>query len=312
VAAGSLGYTRILIDTEGNETVQSLLTCEYGAEYEGEATPDSFVNKVYSINKDQVNLREFNGQGTYRIAYPTVIEKVDDKDVETLAAFPQVETSYAGVIEQPIVLGVDAMRLQYQPELVNQAQDAYLPETILDVSLIWRSRDVIDVNVFLAYDAESKFANPDGSGLPYIAIGTNSESYSVAYRANADGSEEGQFTFYWSGVTFVDGPVENSLALQKNAAENLREDVAAEVGSNVSYTPYTAKELSALGSDDGAGISEEKCGFFDRGNETDDGIDCDAIAYLSYRGLVTASIREERDGVYVIRYIDGTWQVLGG
>lgn len=301
VAAGDLGYTRIVKDSEDNDVVQSLLTCEFGAQYDGEATPDSLINTIYDINEAQVNLREINGQGVYRISYPTIVDRVDGKDILSLAPFPQEETEYQGVIEQSIVLGVDSMRLQYQPELVNDAKNAYLPETILDVSLVWRTHELIDVNMFLAFDAQSRYANPNGSGLPYIAIGDNSESYSIAYRTNSDGSEEGQFTFYWSGVTYVDGPIENSLALQKTTDEELQEDVAMEIGSNVFYKQSNKNET----------ISEENCGFLSRGQRTDEGIECDAIAYLTYRGLVTGSIREERDGVYVVRYIDDTWQVLG-
>jgi len=81
----------------------------------------------------------------------------------------------------------------------------------------------------------------------------------------------------------------------------LKEDIAVEIGSNVFYKQANSS----------AAESEEKCGFLSRGQRTDEGIECDAIAYLTYRGLVTGSIREERDGVYVVRYIDDTWQVLG-
>ena len=303
VIAGDLGYTRDVEDSAGNIIKQSLLTCKYGDQYEGDATTDSFINTVYGINTAQVNLREFNGQGVYRISYLTSVEKTEVEgelqDVVVLAPFPQEETPYYGVIEKTIVLGVDSMRLQYQPELVNKAQDAYLPETILDISLVWRTHELIDVNIFLAFDAESKYENPNGSGLPYLAIGDNSESYSIAYRTNADGSEEGEFTFYWSGVTYIEG--QDSLVLQKTTDENLKEDVAVKIGSNVSYK--TSKKNVT--------VSEENCGFFSRGESTDTGIECDAIAYLTYRGLVTGSIREERDGVYVIRYIDGSWQILG-
>jgi hypothetical protein len=298
VAAGDLGYTRTVKNSEGNDEIQSLLTCEFGALYEGEATPDALINAIYGINKSQVNLREINGQGVYRISYPTID---DGEGLMVLAPFPQVESEHYGVIEQTIVLGVDSMRLQYQPELVNDAKNAYLPETVLDVSLVWRTHELIDVNMFFAFDAQSRYANPNGSGLPYIAIGDNSESYSIAYRTNSDGSEEGQFTFFWSGVTYVDGPVENSLALQKTTDEELKEDVAVEIGSNVFYKQ----------SNSSVAVSEENCGFLSRGQRTDEGIECDAIAYLTYRGLVTGSIREERDGVYVVRYIDDTWQVLG-
>ena len=61
-----------------------------------------------------------------------------------------------------------------------------------------------------------------------------------------------------------------------------------------------------------AGVVNKQCGFFGRGNEPVADQKCDAIAYFTFRGLVTGSLREERDGVYVIRYIDGSFQILGG
>jgi hypothetical protein len=223
-------------------------------------------------------------------------------------------TAYHGVIEQAIVLGVDSLRLQFKPELVNQEVSAYLPETVLDVSLVWRTHDVIDINVLLAFDAEQKFNNPDGSGLPYLATGSDVESYSVAYRTDSAGDESGEYTMAWSGVHFVDGPVDGTKVMQRTDDVDLKEGVFAGIGSNVTYSPYSARELQQQQSNgiDGTKATEEKCGFFARGGSTQEGEDCDAIAYLTFRGLVTGSIREERDGVYVIRYIDGTWQVLGG
>jgi hypothetical protein len=304
----------VVKDAEGNAVMQSLLTCQFRDKYEGESTPDAYINQVYSLNKDFVNLRELNGQGTYRISYPATTTNVDGKNVQVLDGFPMGVTAYHGVIEQAIVLGVDSLRLQFKPELVNQEVSAYLPETVLDVSLVWRTHDVIDINVLLAFDAEQKFNNPDGSGLPYLATGSDVESYSVAYRTDSAGDESGEYTMAWSGVHFVDGPVDGTKVMQRTDDVDLKEGVFAGIGSNVTYSPYSARELQQQQSNgiDGTKATEEKCGFFARGGSTQEGEDCDAIAYLTFRGLVTGSIREERDGVYVIRYIDGTWQVLGG
>lgn len=308
-------YTKVVKNDEGIDVVTALLTCEFRDKYDGAATTDAFINKIYSLNKDVVNLREFNGQGTYRIAYDTEVigNDADGNEIRVLSAFSQVDDPHLGTIEQAIVLGVDSLRLQFQPELVNQANDAYLPEAVLDVSLAWRTHDVIDINVFVAFDAEQKFNNPDGSGLPYLATGSDVESYSVAYRTDNAGNESGEYAMSWSGVQFVDGPIDGSKVMKKTDVVNLKENVFVGVGSNVTYSPYSLRELKLQQSNgiDGSQATEEKCGFFARGGETQKGEDCDAIAYLTFRGLVTGSIREERDGVYVVRYIDDTWQVLG-
>jgi hypothetical protein len=297
-------YTKVIQDEDGLDVIQELLTCFLLDKYEGEATPDGFVSEVYSINKDLFNLREFNGQGAYRINYP----EISDGELGVLVE----GASYYGTMEVPIVLGVDSLRMQFQPELVNSANTEYFPESLVDISLIWRTHDLIDVSAMLAFNPEQVVNNPDGSGLPYLAVGSGSESYSIAYSTDEDGNEYGEYALAWAGVTFVDGPVDGTQVMQATDDDELREGVFAELGSNVSYSSYTARDLEKLGVEDGSDISEEKCGFFARGDTTEAGEDCEAIAYFTFRGLVTGSLREERDGVYVIRYIDGSWQVLGG
>jgi hypothetical protein len=295
--AAAPGYTKPVVDEEGNPVLdeegnqyqQALLVCPSRDKYEGDATPDDFVNKIYTINKDLFNLRGYNGQGSYRIDYPVTGEKLDP--------FPTQETSYSGVLEQPIVLGVDSMRLQFKPNLVNSAGSGYLEDSILDISLVWRTQDIIDINAFLAFDTERVINNPNGSGIPYLAVGSDSESYSISYRTDAEGTESGEYVMAWAGVHFVDG-APGTQVMQKTDNEELKEGVFAGIGSNVSYTQDSD-------------VTDKKCGIFGRGNEPTAGEKCDSIAYFTFRGLVTGSLREERDGVYVIRYIDGSWQILG-
>ena len=292
IAAGD-GYTKIETDSEGKEYERSLLSCPFRDKYSGEATVDDFASQVYKLNKDLFNLREYNGHGAYRIDYPL------DSDGK-LKPFSQNKESHFGVMEKPIVLGVSNMRLQFKPSLVNQNISGYLPESILDISLVWRTHEEIDINAFLAFDTERVINNPNGSGLPYLAVGSDSESYSIAYRTDAEGNEMGEYAMAWRGVKFVDG-APGSTVMQRTDIENEKEGVFAGIGSNVSYS----------GKSD---LSDKKCGFFGRTNDETiaAGEKCDAIAYFTFRGLVTGSLREERDGVYVIRYIDGSFQILGG
>lgn len=289
--AAAPGYTETVQDSSGVEYQKSLLSCPLRDKYAGNANPDDFINQIYELNKNLFSLREYNGHGVYRIDYNV---DVDGK----LSAFPDTETAYSGTLEKPIVLGVDSLRLQLKPRLVSNSGDSYLPESILNISLVWRTHDLIDVNALLAFDAERIINNPNGSGLPYLAVGSDSESYSIAYRTNADGSETGEYAMAWTGVQFIDGPIDGTKVMQRTDVEELKEGVFAGIGSNVSYQSDTD-------------VTDEKCGFFARGTDPTVGEKCDAIAYFTFRGLVTGSLREERDGVYVIRYIDGSFQILG-
>jgi hypothetical protein len=311
-------WTKVEIDAEGNTTTRVLLSCNIRDKFEGESTPDSLINSIYAIDKNLVNLREYNGQGIYRIGYDTEAaipaeKDADGKEVRVLSAFSQGEDSHLGEVEEAIVLGVDSMRLQIKPEFVNSAGTGFLPEAAVDVTLIWRKHDVIDANVFLSFNADQNFNNPDGSGLPYIGVGTDVESYSVAYRKTEDGDELGRFTFAWAGVHFVDGPIDGEKVMQRTSDDNLKEGVVAGVGSNVDYRSYSKREKENLGlsDDDIDQLEKNTCGFFERGKKTEAGENCSAVAYLTFRGFVTGTLREESDGSYVIRYIDGSWQVLG-
>jgi hypothetical protein len=309
-------WTVVDVDSDGIETTRTLLTCSIRDKFSGDATPDSFINHVYAASNDAVNLREINGQGVYRISYETELAGNGEKDangelIKVLLPFPQVDTPYSGKVEETIVLGVDSMRLQFQPRFVNDAATGFLPDTIFDVSLIWRRHDLININVFLAFNADEQFSNPDGSGLPYLGVGSDVESYSIAYKTDEDGNEVGEFVFAWSGIHFVDGPIPGEKVMQRTSDESLKEGLIAGIGSNVTYRGYSNREKETLGLDEETQVTKEKCGFFDRGQETDPGENCTAIAYLTFRGLVTGALREESDGAYVIRYIDGSWQVLG-
>ena len=38
---------------------------------------------------------------------------------------------------------------------------------------------------------------------------------------------------------------------------------------------------------------------------------CEAVAYLTVRGALVGTIREERENVFVARFVDGTWMIIG-
>jgi hypothetical protein len=50
------------------------------------------------------------------------------------------------------------------------------------------------------------------------------------------------------------------------------------------------------------------CGY----NASQGAKDCKEIGYITFRGALVAVVREERAGVYVVRYSDGTFSILGG
>lgn len=304
-------YTVTETDEKGVEFERSLLSCTERDRYEGGATLVNYLNEVYRANRDLISSYGLPGRGRYRIDFPMVTNVVDGVDVDTLADLPTAISPVGGTLEDEIVLGVNNLRMQVVPEVLDSGNSGYQPTSAIDLSMTWPRHDLIDVSLFFAYDAEQIFKYSDGSGLPYLAVGSNVESTAIAYRVDETGNEVGNVTMSWSGVYFQDGMAGSEHLFQKTNNADLSESVLMEVGSSVNYEPYSKKEIDENAAKTPAVINEEKCGFFDRGNETEVGEDCEAIAYLNFRGLVTGTVREERDGVYVVRYIDGSWQVLG-
>ena len=91
-----------------------------------------------------------------------------------------------------------------------------------------------------------------------------------------------------------------------------------EIGSLVVYRTG----VTLFGGNDSVGLSstsrveydlgeaEVSCGAYNRDENVTNG-DCEAVAYLTYRGSLMGTVREERDGVYIVRFVDGTWTMLG-
>ena len=283
-------FTREVVDDEGNVTQQLLLSCDTRDKYDGDSSPDNLINIIYDINPDIIGLYSLNGRGLYRLNLPV--------DNEGNLQFDQGEVSYGGVIERVIMLGVSNMRFIMTPNVVNAAGTDYLPAGNIDISLRYPERDQIEVNAFFSYNPTNVQANPNGNGLPFLDVGTDIESYAIAYSTNANGNEVGEVTMAWSGVEFVDGNPGGDLTAQRTGSGG--EAFLVNLGSSVQYDRR-----------EGNDTADEHCGFFRRGDPVVQETECRAVAYFAFGGRVTATVREERDGVFVARFTDGTFQVLG-
>lgn len=268
----------------------NIFTCYSQALYDGPATIDNFMNLVWDVNSDFVKAISVQGEGVY-FADLNTLNNGDD-----LAPFNSAVTQYAGTMFAPSMLGIDTIRLQLRPQLNNLDNTKKLAEVALDLNLIRPTTSSINVGLFVAYNPE-QVLNTE-AGLPYLAAGENTESYYIAYRTTDLGDETGAFIFNWQGAQLVDGGSGVNV-LQDYDASNaaLSEDFLFNLGSDVFYGDT---ELNA---------GHTRCGLLFPGENSDK--ECDAIAYLTFRGFVTGTVREERPGVYVARFIDGSWQVIG-
>jgi hypothetical protein len=255
----------------GNTTLDSLLESNFKS---GVLTNYSVrANGVYSIDLNE----DPNDRG-YNLVSSDGTFNGFDIDVEY--------GPYTGTFSEPIVLGIDQFSLVFSSML---KEDDALTPIIVEASLTRKTEDLFSANIGYGYAEEDEFSEiSDAVG---VGVGSNSQGFRLEYVVsqedivNSEGVaetieiEQGGWTIYRSGITL--GGQEQS--------------VLASVVSRVEYTQ---------------GDQEFACGANDSDKLSSAG-DCEAVAYLTFRGALVATIREERDGVFVARFVDGSWMVLG-
>lgn len=272
------------------EAVFSCFTQDF---FDGPSGVNNLANEIWSLDKNSLRAVNVQGEGVYYANFP---ENGDG----SLVDFPQAEADFDGVMQFPAMLGIDNIRLQIRPELANADGSVELPVAALDLNLIKPTISSVNVGLFVAFDPEQILNSEDG--LPILASGDEVESFYLSFKTDSQGNELGEFIFNWQGAQFVDDG-SGGKKLQDYDANNSAESESLlfNVSSDVFYSEpddeTTPDEL-------------RKCGYLFSGKSSEQA--CNAIAYLTFRGLVTGTVREERPGVYVARYIDGSWQIIGG
>lgn len=277
-------------DTSGADPA-NIFNCISQGFHEGSAGVNDLVKELWLIEPDVVRAVNVRGEGVYYADLP--MEGVDNKQLVDFSAAP---ARYMGTMQAPAMLGIDNLRLQIRPQLISSDNTKKLAEVAIDLNLIRPTKASINVGLFVAYNPEQILNTDDG--LPIIASGDDVESYYIAYKTDQDGNEIGSLIINWHGAQLVDGG-DGSQYLQNFDPANSasKEDFLFNIGSDVSYGATES------------GAGHTRCGLVNPGLTSEQ--ECEGVAYLTFRGFVTATVREEREGVYVARYIDGSWQVIG-
>ncbi|OUS40161.1 hypothetical protein A9R00_07480 [Oleispira antarctica] len=278
-------------DTSGADPA-NIFNCIGQSYYEGSGGVNDLVKELWKIEPDVIRAVNVRGEGVYYADLPTV--GADDN--KQLVDFSAAPVRYTGTMQAPAMLGIDNLRLQIRPQLISSDNTKKLAEVAIDLNLIRPTKASINVGLFVAYNPVQILNTEDG--LPIVASGDDVESYYIAYKTDQDGNEIGNLIINWYGAQLVDGG-DGSQYLQDYDPSNPapKEDFLFNIGSDVSYG---AKDSTA---------GYTRCGLINP--DLDSERECEGVAYLTFRGFVTGTVREERDGVYVARYIDGSWQVIG-
>jgi len=279
-------------DQSGEDPV-NIFNCISQDFYEGDANVNNLINQMWDLDpqvKDLIKAVNVRGEGVYFADF--IAEGDNDDDLPEFVN----GALYTGTMVAPATLGIDNVRLQIRPMLVKADNTAKLPEVAVDLNLVYPTRSSINVGLFVAYNPE-QIINTD-EGLPIVAAGDDVESYYIAYKTTPEGDEVGEFVFNWYGAQLIDGD-NDSKYLQDFDETNSApvENFLFNLGTDVAYGETNTE------------AGHVRCGLVLPSRDSDQ--ECDAIAYLTFRGFVTGTVRQERPGVYVARFINGDWMVLG-
>ncbi|MDF1762326.1 MAG: hypothetical protein P1U57_02855 [Oleibacter sp.] len=220
---------------------------------------------------------DLNNGGQYALV--TESQDSNGNTVRTFAGFQTgvdygpFDGTFSGDQQQSIELGIDQLQLIFQSRM--ESGNDVIP---LDVgATLQRSvDDIYSVSLLYKFDAEF-----DVGGVP---LGSNAQVLILEYEVKRD--EELNFEVeIGSAIVFRSGVV----------LSGREESVGSTLSSRVEYPE---------------GTQNFGCGLDDR-DKLVSGEDCEAVAYLRVRGNLVGTIREERKGVFVVRYVDGSWTILG-
>ena len=222
--------------------------------------------------EDYLGVFSIPGRGGYKPDFP---------EKNAFSSPATVDGTLVAVFAQ----GVDQLNLRAAHELVNGsgASVSRAPMAIVDMKLSRPSEDNWEVAIAAGYDYDYL--------VDVLPTGKRAQSIYLSYLVRElPGSEGERFFTELGGLIVFRGGVK--LFTDEPAGESLGMTLA----SRVDY------ELDG---------NELPCGVANRDEEIREG-DCNAVGYLTFRNSLVAVIREERAGVYVARFSDGTFLILGG
>lgn len=200
--------------------------------------------------------------------------------LEELSA--RADEKFDGELISPAVLGLDSLRVRTAVILVGQ------PFTLFDVLIKAPKENKYNITAAISHRYKTLSQKE-------IDIGADRDSDNIVFNYNTDSSFKrmGSFRVYKGGVT---------LAESKELTLGLNQDyVGRDEEGNSTALPH--KYVTA--SNGGQQICVTANEPF-KGPAIDDAFDKEAVLSLTFRGVVYGSIRNEK-GVWIARFIDGTW-----
>lgn len=255
-------------------------SCDAKVEVAGEAKIKSMVEELSRLSFSVPT------RGGYLARFPSEIVVLKDEKTgkysERRRPLPITkfeEKTVDGYLTTPISMGFETLTLRFAVDIYEKDADGKnvkIGPMLVDVKMKILAENVFDIALTFGYDYKYL--------IGVLPSGDNAQSFYVTYQSGiaSDGfaSEVGKLAVFRTGYT-ISGS-ETSIGLHSD--------------SEVSYQLTDAPSAKTA------------CGVANRQKLVKS---CDAVAYLGYRGTLLSVVREERKNVYVARFINGDFVILG-
>jgi hypothetical protein len=189
---------------------------------------------------------------------------------------------YEGTFLQSFQLGIEKLYVATNSQMVKDGE--YVP-VALEAALQRSTNDIYSASLAYAYASQYDLADIE------IPVGQEAQGFVLEYEVSVEDSIDENGDFFTNEIELGNVIIYRTGVVLSGSEET----VGASLVSRVEYQE---------------GDDKFGCGVNDR-DKLSSAEGCDAVAFLTFRGALVATIREERPNVFVARFVDGSWMVLG-
>lgn len=273
-----------LEECELDEIDNTVVTCGSKARIYEKRDRQNTLNELWKLGV--IQSIDVSGRGTYWVDLPATKNTQGCYELDDLSAGGPATLS--GTLLEPLVLGLDSVRFYAQVNLQDANGDS-LPSTLLDMLVVAPTKDKYQIDAILSHNYSS--TETDSSGL-ILGSGSYASILTMSYDTSFDFKDMGNISISKGGV---------DLTLEDGSAVTEDQDITAFLTQSYDSDSMNYKIVEA---EDG---SSERCVLSTDSRYTKDLASLeDSVFYLNYRDVLYGTAREE-NGVWVIRYLDGSW-----
>ena len=267
-------------------------SCDTVIELAGEVTLDELLERNFENNV--LSRYSVPGNGIYEIDLSTSAI-VSGTEYQGLTEGVEYGP-FSGTFYDDIELGIDRLTAVAESYLKDPEDEALIP-VIFELALERQVEDEFALSASYGFGSEETYENI--SNQLGVVAGGDAQGFYLELAVSEEQISDGE-----GGLKTIEVERGYWLISRSNVSMGgTDQSVLAQIATRTEYTQ---------------GNDETACGFNDRDKlsaaaptDADSNDGCEAVAYLTVRGALVGTIREERENVFVARFVDGTWMIIG-